>query len=53
MVILLVFDLMVKASAAWKCRAVNAIQYMDEPKHSGIAFCHARPSGIFYGQIAG
>jgi len=26
MVILLVFDLMVKAPAAWKYRAVNAIQ---------------------------
>jgi hypothetical protein len=53
MVILLIFDMVMKALAAWDCRAVNAIQIMDETKHSGISFFDARPDRSFYVQKAG
>jgi hypothetical protein len=53
MVILLILDMVMKALAAWDRRAVNAIQIMDETKHSGISFFDARPDKNFSVQNAG
>jgi hypothetical protein len=53
MVILLNFDVVMKAPAARELPCDERYPVMDETKHSGIRFFDARPHANFYGHIAG
>jgi hypothetical protein len=53
MVILLIFDVVMKALSTWGMPCGERYPVMDDTKHSGIRFFLARPRAIFSRHIAG